>query len=110
MRAWPYPGTPPGEPEAACGLYLIDLLPTQALVTIAAIGIVREIPDYWESVGTEDREILKLLAQDASLKEVSQKLFLSESAIDSRIRKLKTKLGVENIGGLVATAIQNFLV
>jgi DNA-binding CsgD family transcriptional regulator len=37
-------------------------------------------------------------------------MFLSESAIDSRIKNLKLKLGVKNIGGLVASALSQIVI
>ncbi|MBL7941984.1 MAG: response regulator transcription factor, partial [Flavobacteriales bacterium] len=54
-------------------------------------------------------EILKLVAEGLSNKEIGDKLFISHRTVDTHRTNLMTKLNVHNVAGLVRFAIQNGL-
>ncbi len=55
-------------------------------------------------------EIVKLIAEGLSNKEIGEKLFISHRTVDTHRTNLMQKLGVHNIAGLVRLAIQEGLV
>ncbi len=59
-----------------------------------------------------DREldVLKLLAEGLSSKEIAEKLFVSSQTVDSHRKSLLKKLEVKNVAGLVRVAFQEGLV
>lgn len=63
------------------------------------------------SVLTErEVEIVRLIAEGLSNKEIGDKLFISHRTVDTHRTNLMQKLGVHNIAGLVKLAIQEGLV
>lgn len=52
-------------------------------------------------------EILKLITEGNSNKEIGEQLFISHRTVDSHRTNLMKKLGVNNIAGLIRFAIQN---
>ena len=55
-------------------------------------------------------EILKLIAEELTTTEMSEKLFISPRTVDTHRRNLLQKLGVKNTAGLVKFALQNGLI
>jgi DNA-binding NarL/FixJ family response regulator len=55
-------------------------------------------------------EILKLIAEELTTTEISEKLFISPRTVDTHRRNLLQKLGVKNTAGLVKFALQNALI
>lgn len=51
-------------------------------------------------------EVVNLLAQDHTIKEIASITHRSESAIDARVKSLKTKLGMTTLHGVVAEAMR----
>jgi two-component system response regulator NreC len=51
-------------------------------------------------------EVLKLIAEGFSNKEVGEKLFISHRTVDTNRTNLMKKLEVHNIAGLIRYAIQ----
>lgn len=72
---------------------------------IAAVAVCRILSTNDREITTDDKDLLQMLCDDCTLKETADRMFLSASAIDTRIKNLKHKLGVKNIGGLVAAAL-----
>lgn len=94
-------------PEGPPVRWKVRLHPCPDLPVVAAVGICSLLPDNYKDFTQDDRELVQYLADDMSLKEIAAKLNRSESAIDSRIKILKDKLGVRNLAGLVASALIN---
>lgn len=78
--------------------------------TIVCCAISNVIPDNHESFTAEDRELLRHLANDMTLRDLGEIMHRSPTAIDTRIKSLKEKLNVHNIGGLVASAILKHII
>lgn len=57
-----------------------------------------------------EKEILTLIAEGNSNKEIGQKLFISHRTVDTHRTNLAKKLEVKNIAGLIKFAIKNGLV
>ena len=64
-------------------------------------------PDYRVSELTErEIEIMILIAEGLSNKEIGEKLFISHRTVDSHRTNLMKKVGVNNIAGLIRFAIK----
>tara|TARA_R110002049_G_scaffold120471_10_gene274922 strand:- start:4650 stop:5291 length:642 start_codon:yes stop_codon:yes gene_type:complete len=55
---------------------------------------------------SREKEILQLIVQEKTTKEIAETLFLSEKTIESHRSNLYLKLGVKNVVGLVKRAIE----
>jgi DNA-binding NarL/FixJ family response regulator len=55
-------------------------------------------------------EILKLIAEGYTNKEIGEKLFISHRTVDTHRTNLMRKLGTNNIAGLIGFAIKNKLI
>ena len=55
-------------------------------------------------------EIIKLIADGLSNKEIGEKLFISHRTVDTHRTNVMTKLGLHNVAGIVRFAIQNGLI
>jgi DNA-binding NarL/FixJ family response regulator len=57
-----------------------------------------------------EKEILQLIVQEKTTKEISELLFLSEKTIESHRGNIMIKLGVRNIAGMVRKAIMKGII
>lgn len=55
-------------------------------------------------------EVLKLIAEGLTNHEIAEKLFVSDSTVDSHRKNLISKLQVKNTAALVRTALQNKII
>jgi DNA-binding NarL/FixJ family response regulator len=58
---------------------------------------------------TKEREVLQLIAEGRSTKEIADRLFVSVKAIEGRRRRLMEKLQISTVAGLVKYAIREGL-
>jgi DNA-binding NarL/FixJ family response regulator len=63
-----------------------------------------------ESLSSREQEVLKLIAEAFSTKEIANQLSLEISTIESHRKSLMRKLNVHNVAGLVRIAVQEGLV
>lgn len=63
-----------------------------------------------ETLTDREIEILKLIAEGYSNKEIGDQLFISHRTVDTHRTNLMKKLDVHNIAGLIRFAINNKLV
>jgi two-component system response regulator NreC len=63
-----------------------------------------------EMLTDREEEILKLIAEGFSNKEIGNKLFISHRTVDTHRTNLMKKLNANNIAGLISYAIKNGLV
>jgi DNA-binding NarL/FixJ family response regulator len=59
-----------------------------------------------ETLTTRQREILQLIAEGHTSKQVAQKLFLSEKTVETHRKNLMERLGIRDVAGLVRYAIR----
>lgn len=100
-------------PKDAAGWALTSLHPVEpqpTILSVAALSISSLLPANYMEFNEADRELLGLLADDHNIKDAATTVDRSESAIDNRIRSLKTKMGKHTLHGLVAGAIRGQLV
>lgn len=57
-----------------------------------------------------EREVLALIVEEMTNKEIADKLFISQRTVDAHKRNLLQKTGSKNIAGLVVYAVENGLV
>lgn len=80
-------------------------IPMRSEGTVACCAISYVVPDNYLLFTDEDREVLRCLARDMTLRDVAEQMHRSPTAVDNKIKTLKERLNVHNIGGLVAAAI-----
>lgn len=61
------------------------------------------------SLTQREKEVLKLIAMGMTASEISEKLFISSSTVNTHRRNLIDKIGVRNTTGLVRYALENKL-
>ena len=83
----------------------MSLLSKTSLNTSSFKGI-----DLLSQLTERETEILKLIAEGYSNKEIGEKLFISHRTVDTHRTNLMKKLDVSNIAGLIKFAIQNGIV
>jgi DNA-binding CsgD family transcriptional regulator len=74
--------------------------------TVAAVAVVHRIPAELDTLTLRERDVLFLLPQDLSTKEVGVKLGLAYSTVETHIRHLRLKLRCRGVGGLVRFALR----
>jgi DNA-binding NarL/FixJ family response regulator len=62
-----------------------------------------------KNLTTKEREVLQLIAEGRSTKEIADRLFISVKAIEGRRRRLMEKLQITTVAGLVKYAIREGL-
>lgn len=88
----------------------VKLFPCHLASETVAIGFCSLVPDNYQNFTDEDKKVLRALAEDKTLKEIGEACHRSESAVDSKIKILKEKLGVRNLGGLVGASLVNQII
>lgn len=101
---------PPGSSKVH--LWRVTMLPvdSQAMPNTAGVVMGTILPDSYPEINDDEKQVLSSLADDYSLKEIAAMMHRSESAIDSKIKSLKMKLGCKTIGGLVAKAVRQSVI
>lgn len=69
-----------------------------------------DAPSPLEQLSPRQREVLQLIAEGHSRKEIAEKLSISVKSFDVYRRQIMEQLGIEDTAGLVRFAIQNGLV
>ncbi|CAN5778750.1 hypothetical protein BH10BAC3_BH10BAC3_00900 [soil metagenome] len=57
-----------------------------------------------------EKEILKLIAQEFSTKQIAEKLFISEETVNTHRRNIMSKTSAKNMAGMVKYALQTGLI
>lgn len=87
------------------------LSPTVAALVVE--GFLRPQTDYASSafalLSPREREVLQLLAEGKSTKEVARQLNVSVSTVETHRRQLKNKLGIDSFADLIKFAIREGL-
>jgi two-component system, NarL family, response regulator DegU len=66
-------------------------------------------PDFEQTLSDREREIVLLICQEYSTKEISNRLSLSDRTVENHRSRIMEKLGVKNIVGVVRYAYENGL-
>lgn len=93
-------------------LWRVTILPADSpsLPNTSAVAICTMLPDNYFEITEDEKIVLGLLADDYTLKQIAGKMHRSQSAIDSKIKSLKTKMDCRTIGGLVAKAVRGSII
>jgi two-component system, NarL family, response regulator NreC len=80
-------------------------------------GVTRNVNEYlqkstphetsYDRLSPREREVLKLVAEGLSVKEIATRLSVAAKTIDTHKYNLMTKLDIHNAAGLIRYAIQN---
>jgi len=76
--------------------------------TFKSINLVN--PEKFKQLNNREIEILKLLYDELSSKEIAEKLFISERTVEFYRQSLIRKTGAKNIVGLIKYAISNKMI
>jgi DNA-binding NarL/FixJ family response regulator len=68
------------------------------------------MPELSEPLTEKDMEVLKLVCEGLTSKEIGEKLFLSPRTVETRKNNLMQKFNVQTTGKLIAVAIKNKIV
>jgi DNA-binding NarL/FixJ family response regulator len=81
-------------------------------VTLSLLGKAPGEESDKKDIGLTEREteILRLIADGFSNKEIGEKLFISHRTVDTHRTNMMKKLGVNNIAGLISIAIREGIV
>ena len=80
---------------------ILELLPLQSVAVPAA-----EQPDPGEALSERERQILQLVADGLSNREIAEQLFLSRFTVESHVKRIYRKLAVSSRTMAVRTARQ----
>ena len=69
-----------------------------------------EIPEEVKDLTEREVEILKLVAEGYSNKEIGERLFISHRTVDTHCTNLMKKMDVHNVAGLIRIALKSGLV
>ncbi|MEM6717685.1 MAG: response regulator transcription factor [Bacteroidota bacterium] len=87
---------------------------TKDQLEIMRLQLSKKVPEFTdhskESLTTRETEILKLLCQQCTTKEIGERLFISPKTVETHKTNLLLKTGVKNTAGLIIYAIQNKIV
>lgn len=67
-------------------------------------------PNSLETLGSREQEILRLVAEGKTSREIAKRLCISPKTVDTYRSRLMRKIGVENLAALVKFAIRNGLI
>ncbi len=93
------------------GVQVSDNGKAQEMQRISSIGLRFE--DHFSKkyrLTKREMEILKLISQALSNKEIAQELFISDQTVSVHRKNIMRKLGVSNTAGLIKTAYEHALV
>lgn len=85
-----------------------SVLPPE-LVTSLATEVHRNAHSNGPLLSERERQILRMIADGKSVRDMAKELFLAETTIKTHIRRLYEKLGVSDRGAAVAYAMRNNL-
>ena len=88
----------------------VTLIPYESDGTAAAVAICVVLPSNYAEFNDDDKNVLRYLSKDMTLKDIAASCNRSESAVDAKIRILKDKLNVSNLAGLVGAALVNHVI
>jgi len=87
---------------------------TKDQLEIMRLQLSKKVPEFTdhskESLTTRETEILKLLCQQCTTKEIGERLFISPKTVETHKTNLLLKTGVKNTAGLIIYAIQSKIV
>jgi two-component system, NarL family, response regulator NreC len=93
------------EAAAAGGHYLSPRI-TDVIIEDYVRGPAQPHATTVDSLTSAERQVLQLLAEGLSIKEIAQRLHMSPKTVDARRRSIMAKLGVSSVAELVKYAIR----
>lgn len=72
--------------------------------------VAKPIIDEDELLTEREKEIIKLLCQQKTAKEIGEHLFITQRTVEGHKNNLFTKIGVRNVAGLIVYALQKHIV
>lgn len=79
-------------------------------VTMALIKPKKEVTQTKVDLTSREKEVLRLICEGFSNKEIGEEMFISHRTVDTHRTKMMKKIGVSNVAGLVRFALQNKLI
>ena len=89
------------------GKYYSEEVTDQVMEGLTEEKSIQEKIDIHKLLTDREIEVLKLITQELTSKEIAEKLFISKLTVDSYRKDLIFKLSVKNIAGLVKFAVKN---
>jgi len=92
------------------GFYFNDIVSQSLLVKLARKEQIQPRFNQGEQLSNREWEVLKLICEEMTTKEIGEKLFLSPKTVENHRTRIMSKTGVRNSAGLVIYAIKNKLI
>ena len=89
----------------AGGVYLSPAV-SEAVVLEAVAGGAGEVATAFSKLSPREREVLQLIAEGQSTKEVAQTLQVSVKTVETHRRNMMEKLGTDSVAGLTRYAVR----
>ncbi len=86
---------------------------SQSVTRMVVDGFIKSVPDdasKEEAISVREREILQLLAEGKSNKDISELLNLSIKTVETHRNNIMHKLGLKNVASLVLYAVRNHII
>ena len=80
------------------------------LLQVVVGGFVNNLKENHEQLSVREREILQMLAEGRSNKEIAEALHLSVKTVETHRANIMKKLGLRNIADLVLYAVRNHMI
>ncbi|HPE56601.1 MAG TPA: response regulator transcription factor [Bacteroidales bacterium] len=77
---------------------------------LVSSSIGQDTPSFIPKLTRREKEVLKLITEELTTREIAEKLFISEATVETHRLHLLNKLAARNTAGLVKTAIQKGLI
>lgn len=77
---------------------------------VARLSPSANAPATGKHLSPREREVLQLIAEGASTKEIAARLFLSAKTVEAHRRQIMKKLDIYNVAGLIRYAVREGLV
>lgn len=72
--------------------------------------VPKPLPETDEFLTDREKEIIKLLCQQKTAKEIGEVLFITQRTVEGHKNNLFSKIGVRNVAGLIVYALQKHIV
>lgn len=84
--------------------YLDDTV--NQIILNSALGNIQKKENPFPTLSRREKEVLKLILDECTTQEISEKLFISFGTVETHRRNMMIKLGARNTAGLVRIAIE----
>lgn len=94
----------------ANGYFFNALLAKATISSLKKPSYKKPVIGNYEAISDREKEVLVLICQQYTAKEISEKLFISQRTAEGHRKRLIEKMGVKNTAGLIVKAIKEKII